>query len=386
MEVLATRRCRVLVLSLALLCCAELLPAQTNCDNTSVPTLPPPAGLVDTDTRLRESGCTPDKMGIRTPLILIHGLDGTSSMPPSSTDLLYFENLSLNLAQDPILSKNYKIFTFNYLSNVYSVAEIGAALETWLDYFRTSWDPYGEGDTPFDRDIVIIGHSMGGLVARSLMNEDTISAGAKTGQAAGERVIRAITLAAPHHGTGLVNSSTLRLRGQSPSSWPLVLSTMDYGWFGTAAYTNIAAPNRGDLLCDQYSATDISALSYYTGPDENVLLDNLPYTYNNKLNAYYGTLGSYGAVATYGEDTTGLTVNTDMITLSVELGGEAIQPSSGAGLTPAELATFHELMQVVSGILERIDSDNWSSTLGSVSNDGAVPDFSGSFAGATVAK
>ena len=233
-DVLATRPCRAFMLSLALICCTELLPAQTNCDNTSIPTLTPPAGLVDTDTLLRESACTPGAMGTRTPLILIHGLDGTSSIPPSSTDLLYFENLSLYLTQqDPSFSKNYKIFTFNYLSNEYTVQQIGAALETWLDYFRQSWDPYGEGDTPFDRDVVIIGHSMGGLVARALMNENTISAGAKTGQAAGERVIRAITLAAPHHGTALVNSSTLRLRGQSPSSWPLVLGTLDFGWLGT---------------------------------------------------------------------------------------------------------------------------------------------------------
>ncbi len=386
MEVLTTRRCRVLVLSLALLCCTELLPAQTNCDSTSVATLPVPAGLRYTDTLLRESGCTPGPMGTRTPLILIHGLDGTSIMPPSSTDLLYFEALSLNLAQDTVLSNNYKIFTFNYLSNVYTVAEIGADLETWLDYFRTSWDPYGEGDTPFDRDIVIITHSMGGLVARALMNENTISAGARNGQAAGERVIRAITLAAPHHGTGLVNSSALRMRGQSPSSWPLVLSTMDLGWVGTNANTNIAAPNRGDLLCDQYCATHISALSYYTGADVNGFLDNLPTTYNYKVNAYYGTLGSHGAVATYGADTTGLTVDVDMGNLALALGEESLQPSNTAGLTAAELANAHALMQLVSVILERIDSNNWSGTVTSVSNDGAVPDFSGSFAGATVAK
>ena len=71
-----------------------------NCDNTSIPTLTPPAGLVDyPDTLLRESACTPGPMGTRTPLILIHGLDGTSSIPPSSTDLSVFENLSLYLTQ-----------------------------------------------------------------------------------------------------------------------------------------------------------------------------------------------------------------------------------------------------------------------------------------------
>jgi pimeloyl-ACP methyl ester carboxylesterase len=378
------------MLSLALLCCTELLPAQTaNCDNTTIPTLTAPAGLVAPDTLLRESGCTPGAMGSRTPLILIHGLDGTSSIPPSSSDLTVFENLSLYLTQqDPSFSQNYKIFTYHYLSNEYTVSQIGAALETWLDYFRQSWDPYGEGDTPFDRDIVIIGHSMGGLVARALMNANTINAGAKTGQAAGERVIRAITLATPHHGTALVNSSKLCLRNQTPSYWPLVLGTLDLGWFGTDCYTDIAAPNRGDLLCDLYCANDIfsSTLSLYAGSDVNTWLNSLPSTYNDKVNAYYGVLGNYGDVPTYGADTTGLTVDGEMVTLAYELGEESLQPSNTAGLTAAELANFHELMQVVSVIHERIDSNNWSGDLTSVSNDGAVPDFSASFAGVTVAK
>jgi len=43
-------------------------------------------------------------------------------------------------------------------------------------------------------------------------------------------------------------------------------------------------------------------------------------------------------------------------------------------------------MQLVSIILERIDLNNWSSNLTSVSNDGAVPAISASFEGATVAK
>jgi len=347
-----------------------------------------PAGLRFTDTLLRESGCTPDKMGTRTPLILIHGLDGTSSIPPTSAYLTVFENLSLYLTQqDPSFSQNYKIFTYHYLSNEYTVSQIGAALETWLDYFRQSWDPYGEGDTPFDRDIVIIGHSMGGLVARALMNEDTISAGAKNGQAAGERVIRAITLATPHHGTALVNSSTLCLRNQTPSSWPLVMSTLDLGWLGTDCYTDIALPNRGDLLCDTYCANDIfsSTPTLYSGDDVNEWLINLASTYNSKVNAYYGSLGSYGEVPTYGADDA-TAIYTELVTLALALGEESLQPSSTAGLTPAELADFHELLQLMSIIQERIDLDDWSGDLTSVLNDGAVPEISASFEGATVAK
>ena len=392
MDAFATRPCRALMLSLAVLCCTKILLAQAaNCDNTTVPTLAAPAGLADVDpeTLLRESACTPGPMGTRTPLILIHGLGATSSIPPSSSDLSVFEDLSLYLTQnDPSFSQNYKIFTYHYLSNEYTVSKIGAALEIWLDYFRQSWDPYSEGDTPFDRDIVIIGHSMGGLVARALMNENTISAGAKASLPAGERVIRAITLAGPHHGTALVNSSSLCLRDQTPASWPLVLGTLDLGWFGTNCYTDIAAPNRGDLLCDLTCADDIfaSTLSLYTGSDVNTWLNSLPSTYNGKVNAYYGVLGSYGAVPTYGADTSGLTVDGELVTLAFDLGEESLQPSNTGGLTPAELATSHVLLQVTSVIQERIDLDNWSTGVSTVSNDGAVPDFSGSFAGATIAK
>ena len=59
-------RCSQFLL-LALFCCAPILPAQTNCDSTGVPTLSPPPNLVDTDTLLRESGCTPGALGARTP-------------------------------------------------------------------------------------------------------------------------------------------------------------------------------------------------------------------------------------------------------------------------------------------------------------------------------
>jgi pimeloyl-ACP methyl ester carboxylesterase len=281
-----------------------------------------------------------------TPLILIHGLDGTSAI--SSPDLSVFMDLSLFLTQqDPSFSQNYKIFNYHYLSNVYTVSEIGSALETWLDYFRKSWDPYGEGDTPFERDVVIIGHSMGGLVTRALINEDLISFGAKAGLPAGERVIRAITLATPHHGTALVNGPA-RLHGQTQPLWQIVLSSLDAGWSVNclSCATNITHPNRGDLRWAAYSSTDIfsSTLSLYADDptERNNWLINLPSTYNNKFNAYYGSFGSYGGVRVYGADAA-LTINTDLDTLASALGGESLQPSSTSGLTPAERRTSTSL-------------------------------------------
>jgi hypothetical protein len=103
------------------------------------------------------------------------------------------------------------------------------------------------------------------------------------------------------------------------------------------------------------------------------------------VNAYYGSLGSYGEVPTYGGDDA-TAIDTGLITLALVLGEESLQPSSTAGLTPAELADFHDLLQLMSIIQERIDLDNWSGSLTSVLNDGAVPEISASFDGAIVAK
>ena len=389
MDLLGTRAIRVWVFFVCLGCCSGVLRAQvTGCDNSSIPTLAPPSGLGDPDTLLRESACTPGAMGNRIPLILIHGLDGTTSI--SSPDLTVFQNLSLFLsADDPKFSQSYKIFTFHYLSNVYTVAQIGAALETWLDYFRESWDPYGEGDKPFDRNLVIIGHSMGGLVGRAMMNENTIAAGVKAGQPAGERVTRLLTLATPHHGTALANTTTLRLHGQSEPGWQTVLSTLDAGWAVSCATcaTNLTPPNRGDLLADSYYANEVfaSAPALYTGPDINVWLNGLPSTYNSKVDAYYGALAASGQVATYGADAPS-TIDAQIITLASEMGVKIAFPFGEGSLSTLQLPLFHQLLQTTSVVLERIDLNDWSGSVSSVTNDGLVPGFSASFAGATIAK
>jgi hypothetical protein len=76
-----------------------------------------------------------------------------------------------------------------------------------------------------------------------------------------------------------------------------------------------------------------------------------------------------------------------MIYWALAAGGyESQLPTSPGSLGSDELAAFHELMRVLSIILERIDFDNWSSNPSPVSNDGAVPEISSSFAGAAVAK
>ena len=389
MDVLAKGVIRVMVLFVALLGYAELLSAQsTGCDNTSPGTLAPPSGLGDADTLLRESACTPGPMGNRIPLILIHGLDATSSI--SNPDLTVFQNLELFLTvDDSEFSKSYKIFTFHYLSNEYPVSQIGTALETWFDYFRESWDPYGEGDRPFDRNVVIIGHSLGGLVGRALMNENTIAAGALAGKAAGERVTRLITLATPHHGSGLANSTTLRLQGQPLAAWQTVLGALDAGWAVDCpnCVTNVALPNRGDLVADAYYATNIftAAPALYAGPDVNTWLNSLPATYNSKVDAYYGTLANSGEVAIYGADAPSA-ISSQVAALAAQMGVTAAQPFGTGSLSTSQLGLFHQILQATSTILERVDQNSWANNITTVANDGVVPDFSGSFKGATIVK
>ena len=60
-------------------------------------------------------------------------------------------------------------------------------------------------------DIIILAHSMGGLVARAYMAETD----------GGDKVAKLITLATPHHGTPAANSATRN--AIAPLGWDAVL-------------------------------------------------------------------------------------------------------------------------------------------------------------------
>jgi hypothetical protein len=151
--------------------------------------------------------------------------------------------------------------------------------------------------------------------------------------------------------------------------------------------TNVALPNRGDLLADAYYATNVftAAPALYAGSDVNTWLNNLPATYNSKVDAYYGTLANSGDVAIYGADAAPA-IDSQIAALAAQMGVKAAQPFGPGSLSTSQLGFFHQVLQATSTILERIDQNSWANNITTVANDGVVPDFSGSFKGATIVK
>ena len=116
-------------------------------------------------------------------------------------------------------------------------------------------------------------------------------------------------------------------------------------------------------------------------------LNGLPSTYNNKIDAYYGVLGSYGDVGTYGAyPRSGCKASKrNWRAWRCNWGGEWGRVWHG-GLQPVR--PFHCRRASASYFRHprEDDQNSWSNDITSVANDGLVPDFSGRFDGATVAK
>ncbi len=94
----------------------------------------------------------------QVPLLMVHGL--------ASSPLTWLE-VTNEIAGDPELSDAYQIWHFMYPSGVpYLYA--GSLLRRDLARLREALDP--EGDDPAFESLVLIGHSMGGLLSRTLIS------------------------------------------------------------------------------------------------------------------------------------------------------------------------------------------------------------------------
>ncbi|HSJ02814.1 MAG TPA: hypothetical protein VK956_10195 [Verrucomicrobium sp.] len=112
---------------------------------------------------LRQSEKYLDKLGLlsleppssnRIPVIFVHGL---MSRP------LTWHNAFNELSADPVIRKNYQIYFFRYPSGVpviYSSAKFRAQLVTLQN------ELHGVGNHRAEKHMVVIGHSMGGLVTK----------------------------------------------------------------------------------------------------------------------------------------------------------------------------------------------------------------------------
>lgn len=130
-----------------------------------------------------------DPVGERTIVVLVHGLlwDSPELSISRPMQLAFFDAARWHPAARP-LRPAAKLFGFHYPS--------------WLgpepaarELARQVAELLAAEKIPTGRRVILVGHSMGGLVARRAMNLDGF----------GERVIRCVTAATPHHGSLLLS-------------------------------------------------------------------------------------------------------------------------------------------------------------------------------------
>ncbi len=225
----------------------------------------------------------------RTPLILIHGYRGTLS---ATRPRPVWQNLGQFIRHWDCsgLDEAYKLYLFSYVSDVLPVGgdddadTLATRLRDWID-IRTAADPGSEHRLP-DVPLVIIGHSMGGLVARSMMEQTTSRYGFWRGRPGGERVLRLITLGTPHHGMPSANGSRISgclYRETRPAWRPLSAVTGDLFW-NRSGETAPSAPNRNELLWDNFNGSMAGCPAIETA-EKNRLLP-LTELFNDAIVAY----------------------------------------------------------------------------------------------------
>jgi pimeloyl-ACP methyl ester carboxylesterase len=281
-------------------------------------------------------------LGTKIPLILIHGLHGKPITGFWQNFISYFNS-------NTSLTSKYKLYQFKYDSDKESVNEIGQELE----------DDIADLSDFTSKNFVIMAHSMGGLVARSYMQEHGGS----------DRIIKLITLATPHHGSPLANN-TPRIGSLDNPFLAVALPFVDSAFWCrgnllynticlSGDYVDITEPNRKDMLWDSYDNLNANA-PYNTCPECNTWLRSLNSSSgscNDKLILYYGFLNSanssiYDSLATLGASDLGYYLYEHRNDKNVQLAGASVilyhVYLAGDGLVPYDSGKFKDGV----GILE----------------------------------
>jgi len=315
--------------------------------------LPPDPSPADAITALVADESDTDPVGARIPLILVHGIHGNQN-PQDGTDTIAYKNRSYwesflgYFGTDAAFRSRYKIFRFHYVSDVYPVQEIARA-------FRNHLDAAVDGGTLPDVPFVLIAHSMGGLVARSYMQEHAHTTGVYCGQRGGDRIAKLITLATPHHGTPAANDAP-RIDPIVYPGWAFALTIIDRVYWCAEfpcvsdEFVDVTEPNRSDLRWDSYNGLE----GYNDCPREcNAWLQtlNADGTYDGKLTAYSGFINSSNS--------------------SLYNALDALGPFELLAWLSAQTRTDAEKLAAVAVILKKVYP--------SFDNDGLVPFDSGAF-------
>ncbi len=129
------------------------------------------------------------------PVVFIHGLLGAPGQWSVMLD---------RLSEEPAIRARYQFLTFRY-DSLRSIAESGALLAQALDEASQRFDP-GARDHSFDQ-VVVVGHSMGGLVAKAAFGaldrrypDSLLTSSDRVGPTSAAKVGRYVFIATPHRG------------------------------------------------------------------------------------------------------------------------------------------------------------------------------------------
>ncbi len=218
----------------------------------------------------REVDTSIEKEG-KMPVIIIHKSTfyGIPSQPINSLSANFIDYVH----NDEELSASFKLYEVLYYSNQISIHDLAADLRTKIEEAGLN-----------EQQIAIMGYGMGGLLARSFMNEYTYTQGCYEDLNCGSNVSLLITLGTPHHGTPITNGQAQqdKIRPEDEASF----NELSYLMFHGAKYDELS---RTDLHWDNYD----SFLDYATYSGEaNTWLANLNTMtqYDEKTICYAGKI------------------------------------------------------------------------------------------------
>jgi pimeloyl-ACP methyl ester carboxylesterase len=227
-------------------------------------------------------------LGTRIPVILVHGLGGSTEG---------WDSFLRAYGLSPHWRSAFKPYSFRYSSTQTEVAadpaaprtikDLGAALRDAMQAFYDK--PASAPDFGFgNKRVIVLAHSMGGLVARSMMQEYAF----RDGQRGGQKVLHLITLGTPHHGTPMSDAAF--------SSGLYTVSELDEGYFGflvDTAWTNFDGLDMSGGRCNHW----LAQLNNYA-PATGGNYGRCGVVPANPLPGYYWKIIAYGASALQNRD------------------------------------------------------------------------------------
>jgi triacylglycerol esterase/lipase EstA (alpha/beta hydrolase family) len=215
--------------------------------------------ILDPDISLEADG--------RVPLLLIHGW-GPEGRPAKPGPNQWRQVLDF-LLSDPTLRKYFKPYIVTYWSNAVPVAQLSGALRNHMQ-----WKGLHE------QKIIILAHSMGGLVSRSYMVEQSFNTGHYANIPCGDQVKMLLTLGTPHHGSPMANGPAR----DAKLNFILraLVSLVEKEAFGNNKYN---MENRSDMLWDNYD--NFYNLNSYPNERNSWLMNlNTNTMYDHKMVCY----------------------------------------------------------------------------------------------------